>query len=150
MNKTLKSQLKSAQKEYKEAKIEHDKIKKIYNQCKRNVLDNNKFYVEDPEVDEDILVKDPSSDYRMSEVDFEVYCRLLAIEYEKTTGTKIEYTFDPTWEYRERLIDAENNLFNIAIKYTPAQEQALRRGFNMFKYREEILELMVKLNPVIG
>jgi hypothetical protein len=139
----VKREFKKAQKEYIDARLDHQVILDIERRCKQKVLIDNIFYTEDTSE----IITSYKSDFRMSENDFITYCKLVFDE-EKKMGLDV-----PNWEtaatYKtfEALKKVEDNLLSIGLYTIPeAERESIKKAFNHWKHRYEVLALMEQLN----
>ena len=150
--KTLKSELVKAQKEYILAKAHNDNVKRIEEESKVKVLSENKFYTADHEEagEKEQRILKSNGDYHMSESDFTKYCKLCLVEYLKNGLDVPNYNTTPNYKTSKELKQAENKIIKIGIDIIVIKENANREEYNKianhWKYREELIDLILRLD----
>lgn len=128
---------------YIKAKWAYETTVIIEKQCKVKVLNDNIFYTEDSK--ERII--DYKSDFRMNDEDSEKYFKLVYEEEIKRGLDVPDYNTTVTYKTFPALKKAEDDLLNIGLYTIPENErESIKKTFNHWKYRYEVLNLMVKLD----
>lgn len=148
MNKNQIKEFKQAQRNYLQSKANDETVKKIDKETKIKVLKTHEFYTEYiPELPEEPIerILDPIGDFRMSEKDFETYCKLVYEENKKSGVYTPDWNTTVDYKTRKELIEAENKLFEIGQYIIPnSVRETLKGAFTDYKYRDYIIDLMIK------
>jgi hypothetical protein len=143
---TTTTELKRAQREYRKAKTENDRVLSIEEKAKTIVLQNNIFAEEETGK----RITKPSRDYLMSDGDFKKFIDLCYIERKKlgldvpAENTAYCYTLPA-------LKQAEDNLLDLALQILPKVHQGINLheklaiARNHWKYRQEFIDLTMQL-----
>lgn len=155
MNKSQVKEFVKAQKGYLLAKANNETVKRIDKENKTKVLQAREFYTEYiAELPEEPIkrILEPIEDYRMSESDFETYCKLVYEENIKSglkipdIGIELYYT-SVDCETRKALEEAEKQLFEAGQFTIPNSiKESLKKAFINYKYKEELIDLLIKLD----
>lgn len=143
LSKQIIKEFNKARSEYIKAKAVHEATEQIEKECKQKVLQENEFLTEDSQE----RITDYKSDFRMNDEASERYFKLV-YEEETKRGLNIpDYNTAATYKTFPALKKAEDDLLNIGIYTIPETErESIKKTFNHWKYRYEVLNLMVKLD----
>jgi len=138
----LRLQIRSKQQKYLLINAEVETLKEIDGENKRRALNENCFITED----EGKRITDPSSDFLMSEADFKNYCKLVFEENKKAGLDVTDYNIVACWKKEQELKKIENELLNLQLETVPAElRENLKKAWNNWKYRQEALDLILRL-----
>lgn len=154
-----KKQLAELKNNYFLAKALYETVKEIAEEIQKKILEENEFY-ETQEI-ANMMVKregdgnpkrilNPFNTYMMDmDTDFQKYLDLTYAEYLKA-GIADERGRDyiPEARAKEAYYEAEKQLINFAIDIIPAEmseKESLRKAVKMLKYRDKVLDLVLRL-----
>lgn len=139
------------------AKAAEETINEIDEEIKRKVLSENEYYITD-ELWElitkrginpaDRRITEPKNSYEMSEEEMKDFVKKLYPEYLKAgIADDRGEGYIPSARAREARCEAEKALINIVIDLfrNTEYEELFRRAAQHWKYREQLLELILKL-----
>lgn len=139
------------------AKAAEETINEIDEEIKRKVLSENEYYITD-ELWElmtkrginpaDRRITEPKNSYEMSEEEMKDFVKKLYPEYLKAgIADDRGEGYIPSARAREARYEAEKALINIVIDLfkNTEYEELFRRAAQHWKYREQLLELILKL-----
>ena len=141
LSKELRKQIKTKQQEYLLLKAAIMAAEEIEEENKVKILKENVFVD-----DEGVRVTDPGEDWLIEDISFIRYLKMVA-DANKKSGLKIEdYNKVIALEEKEALKKVENELLKLQLKITPANIiEDIKKVHNHWKYRDEALELILKL-----
>lgn len=151
MIKTYKTELEKLQLNYINAKAMHETVKAIEKRVKTRVLAENIFLYdkEYEERREEERILNHGDDYMMNDSDFTRFCKLTHEGYLKEGLDVPNQDTTPDYKTFKELQDAEKKLIKLGIEFTQGKNgitrQDLERMANHWKHREELIELLLRL-----
>ena len=143
-----KQEIKTAQKAYLIAAVAEETIKEISEDIQKKILSENVYLQNRRGVTERIT--DPKHTFLMNdEIFINDFLEKCYIEYQKAGIADIRgKEYFPEAEARDARINAENALIQIAVDILPEcdEKEVLKSVVNHWKYRDEILQLILYLD----
>lgn len=148
------AEITALQETYLIAKAMEEEINAKDEEIKRKVLAENEYYISDElwklmkEDEPGRRITDPKGDFEMSETDMKDYIKKLYTEYLKAgIADDRGEGYIPSARAREARHEAENALLDIVIELFKGTEyeDAIRRATKHWKYREQLLDITMKL-----
>lgn len=140
----MMNKLEVLKREYVKAKEEKREFQEKYDRIKNRVLRVGN-YVDNDTKERIISCED---DYNMSEKQFETYCKVLFIEQQTEGIYTSHWSIDPTYEYTEKLIKAENNLIVYGLELlrgTPYYAIMINDfDIKRIKHRRKMIDVLLK------
>ena len=141
LNNNLRKRIKTKQQEYLLLKAAIMAAEEIEEENKIKILKENVFID-----DEGVRVTDPGEDWLIEDISFIRYLKMVAEENRKA-GLKINnYDEVIMWEEKQSLKKVADELLKLQLETIPNNLMAdIKRVHNHWKYRDEALELILKL-----
>ena len=153
-----KSDLKVLKKVYFEARALYETIKEEAENIQTSILANNEFYESDEWTERKVTrggdgerkrILKPFDSYLMNDEDFQKYLDLCYEEYKKAgIDDKRGREYCPEAEAENLYWEAEKQLVLYGIDIIPdgmAEKETLREAVKNIKYKEKVLDLILKL-----